>query len=359
MSTFPRQPSAFHPRSVQVAEYIKELMRSGRWQEQLPSERSLAAEVGVSRDTIRAALALLGKEGIIQERRVSGSRVTRLSRPLSPGGIRVGFLLLMPIGSTTYRTLAWMDEMRRLFYRNRIEVEVYDAYARKKGFFSRLNTVSNCQFWVLIYPNHRALQWCTEQNIRAVVAGTVDEGLGLPSVDIHYRALCRHAVGRMVHFGHTHVVLILHRRQWGADARSIDGFLEGVKLYGQGSVSATVEYHNGTPEGLCALADRLLARQPRPTAWMIAVAPHFLTVMMHLQRRGVRIPGEISLISQDAEPWQHFASPEPTRYVINTSALAKNVVRFILSGVTGKPLPATARRLLPELINGQTLGPAP
>lgn len=353
----PRKPAAFQPRSVQVAEHIKELLRSGRWQDGLPSERFLAAEVGVSRDTIRAALALLSKEGAILERRRSGTRVKRLSRPLSPGGIRVGFLLLMKIEVASHRTLAWVDAMSRLFYRNGIEVEVYDGYGRKKGFFERISRISNCQFWVLIYPNHRALRWCAESKARVVVAGTVPEETGIPSVDIHYRAVCRHGVGQMARYGHRDVVLILHRREWGADAESVAGFQEGAARYGK--MVASVEYHNGTREGLCALADRLLAREPRPTAWMIVVPMFFLTIMMHLQRRGIRIPEEISLISQDAEPWLNSGMPEPTRYQAKPQDLAKNAVRLILAGVTGKSLAAKAYRIFPEFLEGGTLGPAP
>lgn len=353
----PQRNSPFLPRAVQVAEYICQLIRSGQWEERLPSERLMATQIGVSRDTVRAALRLLEEQGVVTERSREGTQIQKLPSSTSTEPFTVGILVLMKMEFTTYRTLAWVDELRRLLYQKQVPVEIYDGYARKPGFFRTIAARTHHDCWALIYPNHEALQWCLRNGVRAVVAGTVDNALGLPSVDIHYRALCHHAAGRMVSLGHRRIALLLHRREWGADKESAAGFLAGAA--GHPDVAATVHYHNGTPAGLCALADRLLAMKERPTAWIIAVAPHFLTIMMHLQQRGVKIPQEISLISQDAEPWQHFALPEPTRYVANVSQLARVTAREIFRAIAGHPGPAKPQRMIPELVAGMTLGPAP
>lgn len=346
---------AYESRSTQVARHLKELLRSGQWKRRLPSERAMAAQIGVGRDTIRAALSILEKEGLALERSQAGTRLRRMRLPRQ-GNQSVGILLLMRVEMTTYRTLQWLDEFRRILYQQNIKVELYDGYVRKRGMLSKLLTAARHDCWVLVYPNKKALQWCLENHLRAVVVGTLDDGIPLPSVDIHYRALCRHAAGRLLQLGHRHLALILHKREWGADAKSIQGFLEGAHHYPD--ITTTIEYHDGTPRGIRMLADRLLTYDPMPTGWIIAVAPHFLTAMMHLLGRGIAIPKQISLISQDAEPWQHFVLPEPARYAADIQMLARQAYCLVQRSIAGKTPILKPVYIMPELLSGTTLAPA-
>lgn len=349
----------YQSRSHQIAEYLKKLIRSGYWPERLPSERALAQEINVSRDTIRAALALLQTEGIVIERSRTGTRTRKSAtrKPSTP--ITVGLLLPMKIEYTTYRTLAWVNELQRLLYQKQITVQIYDDYFHRPRIFQQVVSENHHDCLILFYPNEKILQWSKENQLQAVVVGSIKEPPTFPSVNIHFRALVRHAIGRILQLGHKNLVFILHRRERGEDAESISGFQEAVATSSQPHIHASIEYHNGTPEGLCKLADRLLERDIRPTAWIVAVAPHFQTILMHLLKRGISIPEEISLISQDSEPWQHFSTPEPTRYVTNVTTLAKSTVRQILDIIAEKRLSLTPTRIIPDLIQGKTLGPAP
>lgn len=351
------QSTAFQLRAVQVAQFLQQEIQTGHYRERLPSERALAGQMGVGRDTIRAALALLQQEGLIVARGRNGTLVRKSPRAAVQNGATVGVLLLMKAEQTSYRTLAWTTELRRLLYEKQVQTRIYDGYVQQPGFFRRLSETSPHDTWVLVYPNSEALEWCHQQKIRAIVAGTIAQEAHLPSVDIHYQALCRHAAGRMAQLGHQNIAFILPQREWGADAESIAGFQEGASDSGLSAGSVSIEYHQGTPQDLCVLTDRLLARETRPTAWLIAVAPHFLTVMMHLLQRGIAIPAEISLVSQDAEPWQHFATPQPARYVGDTGMLAKKTARLVLETLAGKSPHPKPQRVIPELIMGQTLAP--
>lgn len=354
----PASPMVYESRPVQVARYLKEQIRAGQWKQRLPSERTLAAQLDVGRNTVRAALGLLQKEGMVLRRGREGTSLRGRAGSGLPYNMSVGVLLLMRVEQTTYRTLHWLDEFRRILYRQNIHMEIYDGYVRKPRLLPGLLSHARHDAWVLVYPTLQALRWCLENNLRGVVVGTLDEGIPLPSVDIHYRALCRHAAGRMLHLGHRHLTLLLHQREWGADAKSVQGFLEGAGNLRYSGVTTTVEYHDGTPAGIRRLTDRLLARKPMPTAWIVAVTPHFLTVTTHLLGRRIAIPGQISLISQDAEPWQHFASPEPTRYEADVAMLARQTARHTLRAISGKAPVLHPIRVMPRLLPGATLAPA-
>ncbi len=353
----PLRASPYQSRATQVAEYFLELARTGQWGERLPPERLLAAQTGVSRDTVRAALAILQEKGVVTERRRAGTRIRKAASAGRTGPYTVGILVAMRMDYASYRTISWVDGLRRLLYQKNVVAETYDGYAHKPNFFRTISTRTRHDAWVVFYPPPEALKWSLRSGVRAIMASTVDPTLGLPSVDIHYRAVCHHAAGRLAALGHRRLALILHRREWGADKESAAGFLEGAAAHPE--VTANIYHHNGTPEGICELTDRLLAMKQRPTGWITAVAPHSLTILMHLQRRGVAVPGEISLIAQDAEPWQHFAIPEPTRYEADISQLARATAREIFRALSGSTTPPKPQRIIPNLLFGRTLGPAP
>jgi GntR family transcriptional regulator len=80
------------PRYLQIANHIAESIRSGVLGagDQLPTERQLAAELGVSRMTVRQALGVLAEQGLINSQHGIGNFVTRpmLEQPVD---ILVGF----------------------------------------------------------------------------------------------------------------------------------------------------------------------------------------------------------------------------------------------------------------------------
>jgi DNA-binding transcriptional regulator YhcF (GntR family) len=70
-------PASGWPLSAQLAQLLRELMRSGQLAvgDRVPSEPQLARDHAVSRDTAQRALAMLADEGLITRRRGVGSIV--------------------------------------------------------------------------------------------------------------------------------------------------------------------------------------------------------------------------------------------------------------------------------------------
>ncbi|WP_236682812.1 GntR family transcriptional regulator [Thermus filiformis] len=69
--------SAKGPLYLELAERLRAGIRQGLYGPALPPERGLAEAFGVSRDSVRRALALLEEEGLIRKRRGSGTYVAR------------------------------------------------------------------------------------------------------------------------------------------------------------------------------------------------------------------------------------------------------------------------------------------
>lgn len=105
----PRSPLPLHAQAEQL---LRQLMQQPEYREGqlLPDELTLAAELGVSRGTLRAAIARLVSEGSLERRAGVGTRVVRRAAESS--------------------IAAWRSLTREMAERG-IEVETYDVNCRR------------------------------------------------------------------------------------------------------------------------------------------------------------------------------------------------------------------------------------
>ncbi|AHF94149.1 hypothetical protein OPIT5_06560 [Opitutaceae bacterium TAV5] len=367
----PRRP--WQSLSSQIAEHLRERLRDGEWKGQLPGERVLAEQLGVSRRTVRAALEELSQDGWLAERSRQGTQLRKKRRRGAGAGESprsVGLLLPVEMDELRHRTILWIDDVRRILYGRQVGMHVYQkgfaTSVATMAFFRKLTTTVRHDCWVLPYSSPAMQQWCVVNRVPAVIVGTLHEKGSLPNVDLNYRAACQHAATQLLRIGHRQVVIVLDRQERGGDVESRLGFFEGVEKAGNtgkarvtggdDAAVASVAYHDGTVADLCRLADRLLARKPRPTAWLIASPACFLTVIMHLLHRGVRVPEEVSLVCRDADPWLASGVPEPTRYVFDIRSLARQVARLAQKVASGHAVVESVE-IIPDLAPGKTLAP--
>jgi DNA-binding LacI/PurR family transcriptional regulator len=87
----------------------------------------------------------------------------------------------------------------------------------------------------------------------------------------------------------------------------------------------------------------------------VARAPHVLTVMMHLMRRGKRIPQDVAVISRDDDLFLQSTSPVVTRYAINTAQFTRRLSMAARQLAETGTLPAHAIRLMPQFLPGETV----
>ena len=82
---------------------------------------------------------------------------------------------------------------------------------------------------------------------------------------------------------------------------------------------------------------------------------HVLTVVMHLMRRGRRIPQDVAVISRDDDTYLQSASPNIARYAVNPTQLARRVSMAVRQLAESGTLPANAIRLMPRFLRGETV----
>lgn len=346
-------------RAMEAAAFLRERLLAGAWSRLLPGETELARQLQVGRNTIRAALVQLEAEGLLKTQAGRRREVTGLlsANPKEEDGGQVAVLLLgMPYPALASSTLLWMEALRLRLqgagWTLRIQVESA-AYRRASArVLERLTAEQPGAVWVLYRSTATMQQWFEKQALRAVIAGTRHAGSSLPQVDTDYRAASRHAAARLTALGHRHLVILTPKAQLAGDSESIAGFREGA-----GQAGAEVVTHNDTLDGVIASLRQVMNHRAPPTGLLVLRAEHFATCLTWLLQQGISIPGQVSLISRDDEPFLQHLHPEPTRYRRSAETFAKKLARLITTCGDGSPGRSAAPLLMPDFVKGGTLGP--
>lgn len=351
----------------QTAQVLREEIAKGTWSEWLPGERMLCEMLQVSRNTLRAALVQLQREGLIAAKHGAGNRVMPTGKPAARRATvamsrDVGLLSPEPLERLRPTQTLWIDELRALLSERDCRLHVFHGaqyFRREPGpALERLVAQRAHGCWILTLSNEAIQRWFSENGVSCVVAGSVHAGLDLPTRDLDHRALCRHAAGALLGLGHRKLALVIGQSRLAGDLASETGFIEGVETSNASDATAMIARHDGTVTGISNALRRLMNAKRAPTGMLVANAYHYLTVAGRLGEQGIRVPHDVSLISRDEDPFLSFVVPEPARYVINPRALSKSLLEPVLDLLEQRPVARAVVRLMPEFLRGASMAPA-
>ena len=346
----------------QTAIVLREEIDRGGWSEWLPSERTLCESLQVSRNTLRAALEQLKREGIVDSKQGAGNRIHSRAKARGRALRSRDVAVLTPDSLEQLRPTQtlWIEEMRGMLSERDCRLHFFHGrqYFRTNPgpALHKLVRQSPHACWILMLANEKTQRWFEENQVPCVVAGSVSAGLNLPFRDLDHRAICRHAAGVMLTLGHRRLALLIQKSNRAGDLESEAGFIEGVRQSRHLDAEVVVGYHNGTVAGICLALRRLMERKPAPTALLAANAYHYLAVVSRLAQLGWRVPQDVSVVSRDEDPFLSFMVPTPTRYAASPHTMAKTLIRPMLEVLEGGAVTHRSVRIMPEFIRGETLG---
>lgn len=346
---------------AQTVAILKEHIASGSVGKQLPSERELCVQLNVSRMTLRAALTRLSDEGLIRGGKGKRHQIANAKPGRRKTIVERNVVILSPIPLHTVdpRVLFWIDELRETLSKENYKLDFLNSrscYTDHPGHaLEELTSRMRPAAWLLFLSTHAMQQWFSTHGLPAIIPGSRYEDVRLPSVDVDYRATCRHAVGRFLAKGHRCLALLNPHSIAAGDVESELGFREAGEA-ARPEVEAIIAQHDGTVAGICTRLDRLLERKHRPTAFLVSRPTHALTTVGHLVRRGVQFPKEAVLIARDHDSFLKYVVPSVARYQINPGLFAHKLSRIVLEMASGGDARPRDYRIIPQLIAGDTLG---
>lgn len=347
--------------SAQAALAIRQAIAQGAWTEYLPGERRLCAYLQVSRPTIRTALRLLAKDGLIQIR--PGRRYRVLDRrcpTLTQSKRLVGLVIQEPLTQMTQNAYQGVSELRAHLAEQGFITEMVvcspgrsGAHLRTLENFVRTNRVFCC---VLITVSAEVQRWFAARDLPALIVGSCHQGVALPSLDVDYRSVCRHAAGVFLAKGHRHIALVVQNSGFAGDLASEQGFREGTAQRGGKTLTrAIVLRHNGTAQNITAKLDDLFNTPRPPTALLVARPWAVFAVIIYLLRRGRSVPDAVSLISRDQDFLFESVEPPIAHYRLQPGAFARRLSRLMRKLISQGRLPPESHALFPKYVAGGTV----
>lgn len=347
--------------SARVAETLRNAIAEGAWTDYLPSERRLCEMLKVSRPTIRTALSLIAKDGLIEIHQGRRNRLVRPAESTSQHQSRfVGLVTCEPVSHFSLATYQGISEMRAHLTEHGIATEFLvcprgSAHLgrRKVEKFIRQYQVSCC---LLLSVSRELQEWFSSQSVPALVLGSCHPAVKLPSLDIDYRSVCRHAAGVFLGKGHRQLALVVPSSGMAGDLASQQGFLEAVNQRARGSdARATIVLHNGTAEHITAKLDALFRSDQPPTALLVAKPQHVFAVLIYLLKHGLDVPDTVSFIARDQEYMLNTVDPPIAHYMLDKGTLATPLSRLMLQMVSQGYLTREQSLISPTYFAGGTV----
>ena len=345
-----------------VAAHLREGIRQGRWSDQFPGEQQLTSELDVSRHTVRRALQILEKEGVL------GGRGHGRCRGITAAGAAAAFQRPLRVNilrhdarltdnpQTSMVLIEIMHSLEnaghQVSFLKKSQIELRHDVAR----LTRHLAETPADAWVVECGSHPLLEWCASQPTPCLALYGRTGGLPLartgPDAVPAYRAATR----QLIALGHRRIVLIVRE---GFRRPTPEGcelaFLEELKAHGIPTGVYNLPDWEENSEGFNRLMESLFETTP-PTALIIDETCWFIAALAFLVRRGIRVPEQVSLVSGDCETILDVCHPRFAHMRWDNSFIVRWVVRWVDAVRKGKADRKTIN-ISAEFVPGGSIGP--
>jgi DNA-binding LacI/PurR family transcriptional regulator len=347
----------------EVLAHLRAGIASGRWGELLPTERSLAASLHISRSTLRVALKTLRHEGMIESIRAHGNKITAQAgrTPAAPTTHTVGLLSPGPLHLHAPFANAWLDHLRAELHDHGMGIVVHEnshvyTQTRRSTALELLVTRNRHDFWIPVLSTPTMQAWFARSGISCVLAGSPHRGIELPSVDVDFFAACRHAAVTLLQLGHRHILFVNEQSRARGYGMSESGFFKGVADYADPGVEVTVRRVRPDERLTAAQVRPIWKRRHPPTAVLVMTAGRCLGLYGCLAQLGLRVPADVSLLCRSSGTFFEHMIPTPAHYEFRPEDYAALLAHQVLAKAKGTPPGGHAHQLMPKFVRGESLG---
>ncbi len=350
------------PLTKQTVDALREGIADGLWAACLPGERELCRHLQVSRPTLRTALEILRREGLIAVRQGKRSAILRQKRGrLRPTSDSVALVSKFPLYSMSRNRIFLFDYMHRVLQERglRLEIVSHPAFGTNlpDRAFQYLRERGDFRAFVLTLSSPAVQRWFCDKALPVIVLGSTFPGLALPSIDSDYPSMGHHAAGILLGKGHRRIMGIVPEANHAGDLETEESFLKTLRHSSRNAAKCRVIRHGLSSRDLIKKIAPFLDLPEPPTAFFVINAFAATTLVTHLLSRGLRIPRDVSVVTRDHDPLLDWIQPPVAHYVYPLRRIASRISRMVMEMPTSGPFPMKHIRIMPQFNNAESVGP--
>lgn len=180
------------------------------------------------------------------------------------------------------------------------------------------------------------LDYLAEARLPFIALGRSLSGGTHPWIDLDFEAAADCAVARFIAAGHRRIAIGLPEDSLMQKRFFLAGYRHALKAADLPFDHALVAAGDVTPAGGYAIAVRLLALTPRPTAILVIDSGMAVGVYRRLAELGLRCGKDVAIIGGVHDtPMTEFLVPALTCFSLDTAALGRRLAEILLARLTG------------------------
>ncbi|QDT86950.1 GntR family transcriptional regulator [Gimesia chilikensis] len=355
-----------------IGEHLKRQIREGQILPgtALPSEQQLASLFDSARSTVRQAMGLLEREGLVSRVQGKGTFVSDQARQRLSCGLDILALVIPEVLSGFYPSLQHSFEESASQTQNQMLVCCTRNNVDKQGNVI-LQLIDNQVGGVAIVPASTPptpgyqIRQLQKAGIPVVLCHRPVEGITAPLLGLPFREIGRLAGDALVEQGHRRCGFFAPHR-----TRTTDLYLEGFQqaLADVGCTLAEEHSYFGAPgvidmqeldAEIASTLQQMLERPDRPTAIFTSFDSMAERIYLHLTKMGLRMPEDISLIGVGDQVRHSVLQQQITSVTVDETRLGHRAAELLDQMRTGgMAIETTLTEVMPvEVYQGTTLGP--
>ena len=195
---------------------------------------------------------------------------------------------------------------------------------------------------------------------RVVLMNHTGEGLQVDAVWIDDAHAGREAARHLIGLGHKRIAFVGGREDDHSMAAYLDGYRSVLREAGQGPRDEFITFSPGDWfESVPRSVERLLKRDPRPSA---IVCPHdrvALLAAVAARRAGLRVPEDVAIVGHYDLPDARLAEAPLTTFDVQVDQIGRVAFELLYERLTGKRDEPKQIRIEPKLIVRASCGASP
>ncbi|QDU05011.1 Arabinose metabolism transcriptional repressor [Gimesia chilikensis] len=355
-----------------IGEQLKRQIREGQILPgtALPSEQQLASLFDSARSTVRQAMGLLEREGLVSRVQGKGTFVSDQARQRLSCGLDILALVIPEVLSGFYPSLQHSFEESASQTQNQMLVCCTRNNIDKQGNVI-LQLIDNQVGGVAIVPASTPptpgyqIRQLQKAGIPVVLCHRPVESITAPLLGLPFREIGRLAGDALVEQGHRRCGFFAPHR-----TRTTDLYLEGFQqaLADVGCTLAEEHSYFGAPgvidmqeldAEIASTLQQMLEQPDRPTAIFTSFDSMAERIYLHLTKMGLRMPEDISLIGVGDQVRHSVLQQQIASVTVDETRLGHRAAELLnLMRTGGMAIETTLTEVMPvEVYQGTTLGP--